>query len=105
MDFPGPLDPWAWMHLMDTNVNGVFYAMKYEVAQMLKLNITGSIVNCGSIRTVTVAAYGAAYAASKHALSGLMKTFALAYAHKGVRVNNLNPSFALTEMTEAIWVA
>ena len=58
-----------------------------------------SIVNCASIYGVRSTPIGTGYSATKHALNGLTKSFALAYMSEGIRSNNLNPAFSPSEMT------
>jgi len=92
----------TWRKTMSVNVDGVFHAVKYQVDTMLKLNVAGSIVNCGSVYSKISGVNGAAYAASKHALIGLTNTFALAYAEHGIRVNMLSPSLVETKLTSGL---
>ena len=58
-----------------------------------------SIVNCASIYSFRATPLATAYATTKHALVGLTKTFALAYAKEGIRTNNINPAFSPSELT------
>ena len=44
----------------------------------------------------------AAYNASKHAINGLVRSLALDYGDRGVRLNLVAPAFTLTEMTAAM---
>merc|ERR1712072_1062558 len=67
-----------WQRVMQTNVDGVFLSMKYEIQAMLK-NAGGSIVNCSSIYGLSGASFGAHYSTSKHAVVGLTKSAAHAY--------------------------
>lgn len=86
------LDPWDIDHferLMSVNTRSVFYGMKYQIAEMLRLG-GGAIVNMASTAgLVGIGSYG--YAASKHAVVGLTRTAALAHGRMGIRVNAVAP--------------
>lgn len=86
-----------WLQVIDINLNGVFYCMRYEIPQMLK-NGGGAIVNISSILGTDAFEKTSAYTASKHGVVGLTKTAALEYAQKGIRVNSVAPAFINTPM-------
>ena len=90
-----PLD--GWKRVIDINLNGVFYGMKYQIAAMLRSG-GGSIVNMASILGSVGWAGSPAYVAAKHALVGLTKTAAIEYAQRGVRVNAVGPGFIDTPL-------
>jgi NAD(P)-dependent dehydrogenase (short-subunit alcohol dehydrogenase family) len=92
-DYP----PEDWRHVIDVNLNGVFYGMKYEIAAMLKHG-GGAIVNMSSILGSVGWAKSSAYVAAKHALLGLSRTAALEYAGRGIRVNAVAPAFIDTPL-------
>lgn len=90
----------AFDAVLRTNVHGVFYAMKHQIAAMLQSG-GGAIVNNASI----VAHIGfpglAHYNASKHAVLGLTKTAGLEYFKAGIRVNAVCPGPIETPMSLA----
>ena len=88
-----PLDGWA--QVININLSGVFYGMKYQIAAMLKTG-GGSIINMASILSATGFATAPAYTAAKHGVVGLTKTAALEYSAHGVRVNAVGPGFIHT---------
>ncbi len=90
-----PLD--AWAQVIGVNLSGVFYGMKYQIAQMLQ-NGGGSIVNIASILGAVGFANAPAYTAAKHGVLGLTKVAALEYSARGVRVNAVGPAFIHTPM-------
>jgi NAD(P)-dependent dehydrogenase (short-subunit alcohol dehydrogenase family) len=86
--------------IMNVNVKGVWWSMKYEIAQMLKQG-SGAIVNMASAVGVVALPNILLYTASKHAVVGLTKAAALQYAKAGIRINGVAPGSIKTEMFEA----
>lgn len=91
----------GWQRVIDVNLSGVFYGMKYQIAQMLK-NGGGAIVNVASILGQVAFATAPAYTAAKHGVVGLTKTAAVEYAAQGVRINSVGPAFIHTPMIAAL---
>lgn len=87
----------AWQRVIAINLSGVFYGMRWQIAQMLK-NGGGAIVNIASILGQVAFANAPAYTAAKHGVVGLTKTAAVEYATQGVRVNSVGPAFIHTPM-------
>lgn len=88
----------CWQDVINTNLNGEFYCMKYETIQMDKQG-GGVIVNMLSASAHTCTPRGVAYVASKHALVGLTKSSAIACANKNIRINGISPGLIKTPMT------
>lgn len=88
-----------WHKVINVNLDGVYYAMKYELSEMLK-NGGGSIVNIGSVEGHTILPEFSAYVATKHAISGLTKVAAREYADKGIRINTVCPGVIRTPLVE-----
>ena len=91
------LETEAAARVFDVNINGVFYALKYEIEQMLK-NGGGAIVNTSSIFGIKAIPGISPYIASKHAIVGLTRAAALDYAQQGIRINAVGPGPINTRM-------
>lgn len=70
--------------------------MRLAIPQLLKTQ--GNIINFGSTASISGAAAGAAYTASKHALLGLTRSTAFTYAKDGLRCNIVLPGAVETEI-------
>jgi NAD(P)-dependent dehydrogenase (short-subunit alcohol dehydrogenase family) len=90
-----PLD--GWHQVINVNLNGVFYGMRYQIPAMLKSG-GGSIVNISSILGQVGFATASAYVSAKHAVVGLSKNAAMEYAAQGIRVNSVGPAFIRTPL-------
>lgn len=87
----------GWRQVIDINLNGVFYGLRYQIPAMLQSG-GGAIVNMASILGSVGFAKASAYVAAKHALVGLTKTAAMEYATEGVRINAVGPAFIDTPL-------
>lgn len=87
--------PSGFATVIDINLNG---SMRTAYAFRDKLK-GGAILNIGSMFSFFGAPHAPAYAASKHAVAGLTKSLATAFAADGIRVNALAPGWIETAMT------
>lgn len=81
-------DDATYDRVFGVNVYGPFVTSRAAVRHM-KERGEGAIVNIASVAAVSGAAAGAVYTASKHALLGLSRNTAYAYAPFGIRCNTL----------------
>lgn len=91
----------GWQKVIDINLSGVFYGMKYQIPAMLKSG-GGSIVNISSILGAVAFPNAPAYTAAKHGVVGLSQQAALDYSAKGIRINSVGPAFIRTPMISAL---
>ena len=83
------------------NVKGVWLSMKHEIPAILASG-GGAIVNTSSVGGLVSAPGLDIYVASKHAVIGLTKGVALAYAKKNIRVNVVSPGAIATDMFQRL---
>lgn len=89
-----------WEHLFRVNVIGQWYCAKKAV-EIMSRGGGGSIVYNSSISGVTAVPMAADYAASKHAVVGMVKGHALECAPLNIRVNGICPGFFRTDMFDS----
>lgn len=63
----------------------------------------GSIVNLSSLAGLSAFAGHCVYSATKAAVDGLTRGFALELGPKNIRVNSINPTVVFTEMSKPNW--
>lgn len=95
----GEYDIQAWDKVIALNLNGVFYACKYQLEQMVK-NGGGNIVNIASIHGTVAAPMNSPYTATKHAVVGLTKNIAAEYGQKNIRCNAVGPGYIETPLLD-----
>ena len=91
----------GWQKVIDINLSGVFYCMKYEIPAMLTAG-GGAIVNMASILGMVAFENSSAYVAAKHGVVGLTKNAAVEYAKQGLRINAVGPAFIRTPLIAGI---
>lgn len=84
--------------LIDINLTGVFYGIKYAALQMEKQGNGGAIVSTSSIEGCVGDPMLPHYNAAKGGVNLLTKSSALALAKYGIRVNTVSPGYIETGM-------
>lgn len=90
-------DEAALDRLIDVNLKGVFYGIKYGVPVM-QADGGGSIVNTSSIAGQRGLPTRGAYSATKSGIVGLTRCAAMEYADDDIRVNSVHPGMVDTPM-------
>ena len=95
----GETDLADWNRVIDINLNGVLYGMRYQIPAMLDAGPKQcAIVNMASIHGTVAAIGNGAYTAAKHAVVGLTKNAAAEYGPKGLRINCVGPAYIETPL-------
>ncbi|WP_417585001.1 SDR family NAD(P)-dependent oxidoreductase [Pelagibacterium sp.] len=95
----GEVDLTDWNRVIDINLNGVLYAMRYQIPAMLEAGAAESaIVNMASIHGMVAAIGNSAYTAAKHGVVGLTKNAAAEYGPQGLRINCVGPAYIDTPL-------
>lgn len=85
--------------VLDLNVRSAFFVAQACVRRMLAEGLTGSLIHIGSQMGHVGGPNRSLYCASKWALEGMSKAFALDLAAHAIRSNTIAPTFIETPMT------
>lgn len=91
------MTPDEWHHVMNTNLNSVFYTCKYAIPLMLQ-NHKGKIINISSVWGNVGASMEVAYSASKAGVNGFTRALAKELAPSNIQVNALACGLIDTDM-------
>jgi NAD(P)-dependent dehydrogenase (short-subunit alcohol dehydrogenase family) len=95
----GETDLTDWERVIDINLNGVLYGMRYQIPAMLRTGARDcAIVNMASIHGTVAAIGNGAYTAAKHGVVGLTKNAAAEYGPQGLRINCVGPAYIDTPL-------
>jgi 3-oxoacyl-[acyl-carrier protein] reductase len=95
----GELTPEQWTRVIETNLNGVYFAC-HEALPHMKGREGAWIINIASLAGKNPFAGGAAYNASKFGLVGFSEALMLDVRHEGIRVNYIMPGSVATYFNE-----
>lgn len=91
-----------WRQTLELNLNSTFVLVRSAIAHMRQSQVRdASVVVITSQIGLVGYARGAAYAASKAGLNGMVKSLALEWAEQGVRINAVGPGPVQTAMVAA----
>lgn len=97
----GPTESYSvedFERLQRINTTSVFVLCQAALPHLVASK--GNIVCVASTAGLRGIPYSVAYSASKHAVAGMIKSLALEYASRGVRVNGVCPGQVATPMTQ-----
>jgi 3-oxoacyl-[acyl-carrier protein] reductase len=99
--FGGPLQqlpPDSWDQILNTNLRGVYYAIRALVPLMIRAH-AGHVINISSLAGKNALPNGAAYAASKWGLNGLSYSVAEELRSHNIRVSVICPGSTNTDLS------
>ncbi|MFF0745350.1 mycofactocin-coupled SDR family oxidoreductase [Streptomyces sp. NPDC004111] len=92
----------AWRDAIDVNLTGTFHTIEVALPSMVDAGEGGSIVivssTAGLVGIGGASNGGLGYAASKHGVVGLMRTYSNNLAQHSIRVNSVHPTGVATRM-------
>ncbi len=89
--------------VMAINARGALLVTKYASQSMIRLGNGGSIVNVSSQASLVALSGHVSYGSSKAALDNITRVSALELGRYGIRVNGVNPTVVMTEMSAFYW--
>ena len=89
-----------WDATVAVNLTAAF-EMSYEAAQRMVPQRSGKIINICSVFSFLGGQQAPAYAATKHGIAGLTKTYCDELAQHNIQVNGIAPGYYATELTAA----
>jgi NAD(P)-dependent dehydrogenase (short-subunit alcohol dehydrogenase family) len=90
-----------WDDVVNTDLRGNFFALKYEVPHLIKRG-GGVVLVTSSGVAVSTSAARAPYTAAKRGLVGLVQSAAYDYADHNIRINALLPGTTNTELVRRV---
>ena len=91
----------GWDKCIRVNLSGTFY-MTRRAVPLLRQSAGGAIINISSTAALHGYPLRSAYAASKWAMMGLMKTWAMELGPEGIRVNAVCPTSVEGDRIDAV---
>jgi L-xylulose reductase len=89
--------------VMSINARGALLVTKYAARTLIRLGDGGSIVNVSSQASLVALRNHVSYGSSKAALDNITRVSALELGQYGIRVNSVNPTVVMTEMSAFYW--
>ena len=89
--------------VISINARGPLLVTKYASQSMIRIGKGGSIVNVSSQAALAALSGHISYGSSKAALDSNTRVSALELGRFGIRVNSVNPTVVMTEMSAFYW--
>jgi len=89
--------------VMSINARGSLLVIKYACRSMIAAGRGGSIVNVSSQASLVALNGHVSYGSSKAALDNITRVCALELGQHNIRVNSVNPTVVMSEMSEFYW--
>jgi L-xylulose reductase len=89
--------------VISVNARGALLVIKYASRTMIRLGRGGSIVNVSSQAALVALPGHISYGSSKAALDNITRVAALELGKHNIRVNSVNPTVVMTEMSAFYW--
>ena len=89
--------------VMSINARGALLVTKYAARTMIRIGQGGSIVNVSSQAGLVAITGHICYGSSKAALDNITRVSALELGGYGIRVNSVNPTVVMTQMSAWYW--
>jgi L-xylulose reductase len=89
--------------VISINARGALLVTKYAARTLIRLGKGGSIVNVSSQASLVALTSHVSYGSSKAALDNITRVSALELGQYGIRVNSVNPTVVMTDMSNFYW--
>ena len=89
--------------VISINTRGALLVTKYASKSMIRLGKGGAIVNVSSQAGLVALRSHISYGSSKAALDNITRVSALELGQYGIRVNSVNPTVVMTDMSAYYW--
>jgi 2-dehydro-3-deoxy-D-gluconate 5-dehydrogenase len=96
---PETYTPAEWQSILDTNLNGPFFAAQAVHASMKTLG-GGKIITIGSMSSIFGLPFATAYSATKGGVVQMTRALASAWAKDNIQVNAILPGWIDTDLTQ-----